>query len=145
MAVKLNYRLKDWGTVENWAEATAEDLRYRLVLGDLLLTVGDHDYSAEWGWIPLLDTLAAVSSIIQHLEHYPGKRSFEFTESDATLEFSRHGDEIHLKASYRPAAAAASIADWKKAVADFGQRLRAEVLTGYPELAQNREFKRLLG
>jgi hypothetical protein len=145
MSVKLDYRLKDWGTVDNWAEATAEDLRYRLVLGDLLLTVGDHDYSAEWGWIPLLDALAALSSIIQHLEHHLGKRSFEFTESNATLEFSRRGDEIHLKASYKPAVASARIGDWKKAVAEFAQRLRAEVLTGYPELGQNPEFRRLLG
>jgi hypothetical protein len=145
MSVKLDYRLKDWGTVENWAEATAEDLRYRLVLGDLLLTVGDHDYSAEWGWIPLLDAFAALSSIIQHLERDPGTRSFEFTESDAMLEFSRYGDQIHLKASYKPAVSGAPVADWKEAVADFAQRLRAEVLTGYPELAQNHEFRRLLG
>jgi len=41
--------------------------------------------------------------------------------------------------------AGAAIADWKKALAEFGQRLRAEVITGYPELEQNREFKRLLG
>jgi hypothetical protein len=38
----------------DFSSASATDLRYRSLLGDVEFRIGDADFSTQWGWIPLL-------------------------------------------------------------------------------------------
>ena len=98
----LDYRLsEDWD--ENSSDLAAADeteLRYYAATGESLSKNDQADLSARWGWIPLIDFALALRKIAATLTIEEGRETFEFTESDATLRFDRHGHGITITGSY---------------------------------------------
>jgi hypothetical protein len=135
----LDYRLsEDWD--ENSSDLAAADeteLRYYAVTGDIIVRNDQADLSARWGWIPLIDFALALRKIAATLTIEEGRETFEFTESDATLRFDRHGRGMTITGSYAAGEITVSFSVFVDQAKDFARRLDAELLAKRPELKLN--------
>ena len=143
--MRIDFRLsEDWD--EDFADmATVEetDLRYYVAQGDVVLGTDQTDLSANWGWIPLVDFALALREIADALSEAEGSETFEFTESEAALQFDRVGDEVVITSSYTPGEVTVPFSDFRKQVDEFAQRLDKELLQRHPELGLNPDYQRL--
>src|ERR1700722_2040060 len=100
--MNLDYRIsEDWDeNSTDLAAADETDLRYYAATGDIILRDDQVDLSARWGWIPLVDFALALREIANALSVTDGNRVFEFTESDATIQFERRGQNMTIGGSY---------------------------------------------
>jgi hypothetical protein len=141
----MDFRLsEDWD--EDFADlATVEEteLRYYVAPGDVMLGRGETDLSANWGWIPLIDFALALLEIADALSAAEGSETFEFTESEATLQFDRVGEEVSITASYAPGEIRVPLPEFRNQVDDFARRLDKALLQKHPELELNPEYQRL--
>src|SRR5437868_1600713 len=107
--IDLSYKLSDeWNakaTNVDWSGADETTLRYHVYLGDQVFVVNGVDFSARWGWIPLLDFAAALVAVTRGLAAGETELAFEFTESDAHLQFNRQGNNTLITSSYSNATA----------------------------------------
>jgi hypothetical protein len=143
--MKLDFRLAEpiAGTA-SWSQADEEDFRYRAALGDLIFEIGSKNFSTHWGWVPLIDLAASLRNIAKKLQHSGGTETFEFTESESWLRFSRQGDQVIVTASYSPGEAQVEYARFVDAIKKLSKRLRDELLRRNSALAENPAFQRLL-
>jgi len=143
--MRMDFRLsEDWD--EDFADmGTVEetDLRYYVAPGDVVLGTEQTDLSADWGWIPLVDFALALREIADALSEAEGTETFEFTESEATLQFDRVGDKVVITSSYAPGEISVPFSEFRKQVDDFAQRLDRELLQKHPELGLNPDYQRL--
>ena len=141
----IDFRLsEDWD--EDFADlATVEetDLRYYVAPGDVMLRRGQADLSANWGWIPLIDFALALLEIADALSAAEGSETFEFTESEATLQFDRVGEEVTITSSFAPGEIRTPLPEFRNQVDDFARRLDKALLQRHPELELNPEYQRL--
>jgi len=143
--MQIDFRLsEDWD--EDFADlATVEetDLRYYVAPGDVMLRGGQADLSANWGWIPLIDFALALLEIADALSAAEGSETFEFTESEATLQFDRVGEEVTITSSFAPGEIRTPLPEFRNQVDDFARRLDKALLQRHPELELNPEYQRL--
>jgi hypothetical protein len=143
--MRMDFRLsEDWD--EDLADlATAEetDLRYYVAPGDVVLCTDQTDLSANWGWIPLVDFALALREIADALSEAEGSETFEFTESEATLQFDRVGDQVVITSSYAPGELTLPLSVFRDQVDEFARRLNKELLQKHPELELNPDYQRL--
>jgi hypothetical protein len=139
----LDYRLsEDWD--ENSADlATADetDLRFYAATGDIILRADRTDLSARWGWIPLIDFALALQKIAEALAVHDGSETFEFTESDAILQFDRRGEKLTIHGSYAAGEITVPFAEFADKATDFARRLDRELLSKRPELGLNPVYR----
>jgi hypothetical protein len=139
IAMHLDYRLsEDWD--ENSTDLMSADetgLRFYAATGDIILRNELADLSAGWGWIPLIDFALALRKIAETLSASDGSETFEFTESDATLQFERRGAEMAISGSYADGEITLPFAAFADQTAEFARRLDAELLAKRPELKLN--------
>jgi hypothetical protein len=140
----LDYRLNE-DRESNWSSATEEDLRYRLALGNLIFQVGDKDFGADWGWIPLIDLAASFAEIVRKLESGSASERFEFTESDAWIRFERKGEKVLVTTSYGEGVGENSLTAFSEAAKSFRERLHTELVKRHPQAAHNAAVTKLLG
>ena len=135
----FDYRLsEDWGENSNdLATADETDLRYYAATGDIIFRTDQTNLSARWGWIPLIDFALAMRKIGEGLAVEEGSETYEFTESEAKLQFDRQGQEMTITGSYAPGKITIPFTAFVEKARDFGQRLDAELLAKRPELGQN--------
>ena len=139
----LDYRLsEDWDeNSTDLVSADEADLRFYAATGDIVLRSDQADLSARWGWIPLIDFALALRKIAEALAASDGSETFEFTESDATLEFDRRGTEITIRGSYAIGEITLPFAAFVDRSADFARRLDVELLAKRPELRSNPAYR----
>jgi len=140
----LDYRLNE-DRETDWSSVTEEDLRYRVALGNLVFHVGDKDFSAGWGWIPLVDLAASFAEIVRKLEGGSASETFEFTESDAWVRFERKGEKVLVSTSYGDGVGEIALQSASQAVKSFCERLRSDLVSKHPQAAHNAVVGRLLG
>jgi hypothetical protein len=140
----LDYRLNE-DRETDWSSVTEEDLRYRVALGNLVFHVGDKDFSADWGWIPLVDLAASFAEIVRKLEGGSASETFEFTESDAWVRFERKGEKVLVSTSYGDGVGEIALQSASQAVKSFCERLRSDLVSKHPQAAHNAAVGRLLG
>lgn len=140
----LGYRLNE-DRETDWLSVTEEDLRYRVALGSLVFHVGDRDFSADWGWIPLIDLAASFAEIIRKLESGSPSETFEFTESDAWVRFERKGDKVLVSTSYGEGVGEIALHSASQAVNSFRERLRSDLVSKHPQAEHNAAVRKLLG
>lgn len=116
--------------------ASEMTLRYECFLGDIAFVVDGVDFSARWGWVPVLDLALGLRSIAGALVEGE-ERVFEFTESDATIVFRRHGGTVEVTASYVDGAAEVPYVELSLESERFVARVLEDVRRGRPEFAQN--------
>ena len=143
--MKMDFRLsEDWDEdFADLANVEETDLRYYVALGDVMLGRGQIDLSANWGWIPLIDFALALLEIADALSAAEGSETFEFTESEATLQFDRVGEEVSITSSYAPGEISVPLPEFRNQVDDFARRLDKALLQKHPELELNPEYQRL--
>jgi hypothetical protein len=143
--MKLDFRLTEpINNTQSWSQADEEDFRYRVALGDLILEIGSKNFGTNWGWVPLIDLAAAFRQIARKLQHPGRTETFEFTESESWLRFSRHGDRVIVAASYSPDEAQVEYSRFVQAIENLSKRLRTELLQRNSALSKNPAFQRLL-
>ena len=140
----LDYQLSE-DRETNWSSVTEEDLRYRVALGNLIFHVGNKDFSADWGWIPLVDLAANFAEIVRKLEGGSASETFEFTESDAWVRFERKGEKVLVSTSYGEGVGEIALHSASAAVKSFRERLRSDLVTKHPQAAHNAAVRKLLG
>jgi hypothetical protein len=143
--MKLDFRLAEpSANAGNWSRADEEDFRYRVALGDVILEIGSTNFSTNWGWVPLIDLAASLRHIAKELERPERTETFEFTESESWLRFTRHGDQVIITASFAPGNARVEYSRFVNAIERLGQQLRKELVRRNPALSENEAFQRLL-
>src|ERR1700756_6030615 len=140
----LDYRLNE-DRETDWSSVTEEDLRYRVALGNLVFHVGDKDFSADWGWIPLVDLAASFAEIVRKLEGGSASETFEFTESDAWVRFERKGEKVLVSTSYGDGVGEIALQSASQAVKSFRERLRTDLVSRHPQAVHNAAVRKLLG
>ena len=128
------------------AKASLEDLRYGLFLGDVYLRDPDAgvDLSGPWGWVPVLDFALSLKAIVEALQQEESVR-FEFTESEAALDFRRDGDDVEIAATYAPGIVRLPLRTFRDQVLAFARRVVSELCTRNLRLAANPEIRRHMG
>jgi hypothetical protein len=145
----LDYELSpSWNVTTDQTDLTSAgemELRYNVLLGDVVFKEGSHDFSARWGWVPIIDFAASLKTIAAELGERDGSEvTFEFTESDATLRFRRKGEAVLISCSYQSGEARVPLHDFVKSTNDFTRRVARELCERYSTLARNASFSRLL-
>jgi hypothetical protein len=140
----LDYRLNE-DRETDWSSVTEEDLRYRVALGNLVFHVGDKDFSADWGWIPLVDLAASFAEIVRKLEAGSASETFEFTESDAWVRFEKKGGKVLVSTSYGQGVGEIALHSASQAVKSFRERLRSDLVSKHPQAEHNAAVRKLLG
>ena len=140
----LDYRLNE-ETETDWSSVTEEDLRYRVALGNLIFQVGNKDFSAAWGWIPLVDLAASFAEIVRKLESGSAGETFEFTESDAWVRFEHKGEKVLVSTSYGEGVGEIALHSASEVVKSFRERLRSDLVQKHPQAAHNTAVRKLLG
>jgi hypothetical protein len=146
LIMHLDYRLS-----ENWdsdpaflLSADETDFRYYTFAGDIILRDAETDLSTHWGWVPLVDFAVGLRDISAAIEAgIAPAQKFEFTESDAILEFERHGADVTIHSSYAPGKIVLPSAEFRTRVLDLGRRLNMELLSRLPSLRQNAAYQSL--
>lgn len=143
--VTLDYKLStDWNPHELDLRCADEmTLRYDAFPGDVVFRVDDADFSAQWGWVPILDFALALRTIAERLEGHD-RELFEFTESGATIDFRRDGGPIEISTNYAGAVARTPLFELSNAVDAFIEDLADALETRHPELATNEYFTNLV-
>jgi hypothetical protein len=142
-AMHLDYRLsEDWDeNSDDLSSADETELRFCTATGDIVLRNDQADLSARWGWIPLIDFAVALWKIAESLAASDGSKTFEFTESDATLQFERRGEEMTIRGSYAAEEITLPFAAFVDQAAHFARRLDGELLAKRPELGLNPAYQ----
>jgi hypothetical protein len=135
--IRLDYKFASaWNSKTHPADLALADkgaLRYDFLLGDVVFEVDGSDFSALWGWIPIIDFAASLRRISSEMTTSNSADAvFEFTESDATLRFQRTNNRVMISASYVPCRAEAPIAEFVLAVEAFSRRLVDNIEQNYP-------------
>ena len=125
------------------AKADDSALRYDVFLGDLVFELGDCDFSARWGWIPLLDLAYSLKDMCDRLLTGDPEATFEFTESDAWIKMSRKGDDVEVLASHVSCTGRSRLSALCELVTASGREFFAKVAASHSELASNPAFARL--
>ena len=146
--MKLDYKISDkWNsTVDSNSLVMMDetDLRYGAFLGDFVMIANAEESRTDWGWVPLLDWYLAMRHICNDLSsENDGVRTFEFTESDALIEFTKKGSSLTIMPSYESWIGSVSFDEFSHAVDDLGERIFRDAASKYPQLLANKEFIRL--
>ncbi len=136
-----------WNRAGNCADAdlsSADDLqlRYDLFLGDILLLAGGRDFSARWGWVPILDFAVALSLAIAELRN-SGHSWVDFTENDALLRLRSEGDRVVISATYAEGTATPTLNAFLQAIRAMNARLVSDLETSYPSLTRSSAYQGL--
>ena len=147
--IRLDYKLSsNWNSRMREVDLAVVDegaLRYEILLGDIIFEVDNCDFSALWGWVPLIDFGASLREISSEIQAgKTGDETFEFTESEATLRFQRTNNRVKISASYVPCLAEVPIAEFALVVDAFWRRLMSTIEKEYPSLFRNEELQRLI-
>jgi hypothetical protein len=127
------------------AGADEMTLRYDVLLGDVIFIVNEADFSAKWGWVPIVDFAACLRYIVHELhEKNSPEDKFVFTESDATICFKREGSEVNVSTNYTTGEASVPLDELRTAIDSFAQRVNRELCEKYPALSRNEALRRLL-
>ena len=105
--------------------ASATDIHYNFMLGDVTFSVGDSDFSAHWGWIPVLDFALSLKSLCQNIGN-SGHERFEFTEPGEWIDFVLRGNSVDLASSYVDSTATVELKDLTSAAVGLGNRSGGE-------------------
>lgn len=124
--------------------ASEDDIRYRLFLGDVVFRVGEADFSAIWGWVPVLDFAMGLEHVVRDLLRGNKEAEFEFTESDSTIRFERDEGEVFVSANYAPRRAVVKLETLVGAVRTFRTQVLNDLLMAHPALRLNVTVRRLL-
>jgi hypothetical protein len=122
--------------------ANVGDLRYEVFLGDIEFIANRQDFSARWGWVPLLDFAAGLRALVRDLAR-TGSGTYEFTESGAELRFAVRDDLVEVRANYVDAIGKIPMTELDDASRQLADEIFNAAVTMHPSLAENAAFVQL--
>ena len=125
----------------DWANADEMTLRYRAFLGDQVFIVNGSDFSAKWGWVPILDFAAGLVAATRGLAAGVTELVFEFTDSDAHLQFNRQGSNTLVTSSYNNAIATVPTNELLQAANSYAERVLRDAISLNPALKANQSLR----
>lgn len=129
----------------NLSQADELCLRYNVLLGDVRLFVDGVDLGTNFGWVPVIDFAVSLRRLVNELEGESNiERCFDFTESDVSINFIRHGDSVTIKPNYTAKSGIVPFTEFASTVYIFASRLRNELSARFPELEKNAAFLSLM-
>jgi len=140
--LKLDYKFSNSG-LEADIDVTSADitgLHYSLFLGDIILEDRKTSFSTDWEWVPLYDFFFALYGIVSKLED--GQLStFEFTESEATINFERRLSKIYITSSYADGTIEVDVDEFISLTENKLDEAIDDILAKHPVLKDNFAFK----
>jgi hypothetical protein len=124
------------------ATADLSSLRYHLFPGDVVVQGEGADFSARWGWVQVLDFALSLKAIEAALERDKEAR-FEFTESNAALDFRLENKDVCVSSTYAPGLLRISASEFREQVGRFWRRVVQDLCGQFPRLTLNPEVRRL--
>jgi hypothetical protein len=146
--LQIDYVLSDeWNDTldpKSFEDMSEIDLRYSMALGNLILVVNGLDFSAPWGWIPMVDMAVALSDIRDALSgDQSALETFEFTENEASISFQKVGDAVQIAASYVPGKESIPFPELDERVREFRDKVFREATVRFRSLEKNEAFRSL--
>lgn len=127
---------------KNLRYASLEDLHYDLFLGDVWFRCNGADYSALWGWIPIVDFAVSLARISRKIP-LSGHEQFEFTESESVLDFEYHAGQVTISASYTADSTSVAQEELRRSVENFAERVLRDISSEFPVVAESDAFRLL--
>lgn len=147
--IKIDFQLSpSWNRDLKQTDLASIDerrLRYDSLLGDVIFCIDNHDFSAPWGWVPILDFASSLKMIVDELHGSSTHAEFEFTESDSKIFFRLEGSRVCVGCTYAPGTAEVELDCLTREVIAFRDRLRNTITTEYPALLMSKAFRSLAG
>ena len=112
------------------------DLHYYAFVGDINYKINDVDFSAEWDWVPTLHFGIELCFIVDDLLK-SGKGKYDYTESEATINYIYINGMVEITANYAEGVAIVPYHELKEASRDFLTRLLKDLLVKAPDLSKN--------
>lgn len=125
------------------ATVTGSDLDFYLFCGSVIFRVDTASFDPPWDWTPIFDFALKLYEIALNLDDGQ-ERLLEFTECEDTISFVRSGDSVAITATYTSDRASVSLSELRVAAAQFLEKLKTDLLSRFPALAQNAAFKERL-
>ena len=121
-------------------------IRYDVLPGDITFRIGPHDFSAKWGWIPLVDFVLSLEWIVTHLADADDGsiEVFDFTENGARIEFERSGNEVSITTSYADGEGRVPLQSLRAAVDQLESKVQSLVIAHYPSANKSRHLREFL-
>ncbi len=143
--IEIDYRLSPpWSEGKATLDLAAADemqLRYYAFPGDQILRIGGVDFSAAWGWVPLLDFAAALAHAARRVAT-TGEEAIAFTENEARIVLRSHGETVTVSFSASDATATVRRDALDRMAHRYAARLLSELSSRFPELLRNRGLAR---
>jgi hypothetical protein len=124
------------------ASADSSLLRYHLFPGDVVVVDESVDFSARRGWVQVLDFASGLTAVEAALERNDEAR-FEFTESDAALNFCLENGDVCVASTYATGLMRVGASAFRQQVERFVRRVVRDLCRQYPRLALNPEIRRI--
>lgn len=142
--IRIAYSVRDYPQ-EDLAKVQAEDIHYRLFTGDVRLRIGNADFSASWGWIPVVDFGVCLTTALEALVSAGVKeRLVEFTESDEALRLHRFREAVEVSATYTDDRIVVPLSQLHAESRQSLANLLSHLTTKYPSLENNSYFSSLI-
>jgi hypothetical protein len=145
MSIKFGYTLSDLyppARASDPSSVSELDLRYDYFCGDIEMRVGAVDFSARWGWVPILDFLASLTFALAAVRQNE-RAIIDFTENEDEILLVNDGDGLHISASHVTANAVCDFNDFEEAANLFARHAFDEISNLDPELASTVAFQAL--
>ncbi len=145
--IELGYQIRDDSYMETYAVKPEKldegNLLYQCFLGDIVFKGEGVDFSAPWGWVPVLHFALVMRDIAQGLAKHPDEQ-YEFTESEATISFRKTDEAVQITASYAPGSIEVSL----KQLTDSSEKLLDDIVSNltkaHPDIKNNATLQRLV-
>ncbi|MGA9659593.1 MAG: hypothetical protein WBQ60_10890 [Asticcacaulis sp.] len=113
-------------------------------MGDQIFTIDHANFSALWGWVPIIDFAVTMAEIAHKLKAGSSEESFLFTESEAELKFVRIEATLTISATYVTAKAGLLMDEFVIATEFYKTKVLEEAASIHPDLMQNAVFINLM-
>ena len=140
LSYKLSDELNTKAPLIDWVNADEMTLRYYVYLGDQLFLADEADFSARWGWIPILDFAACLVLIARALTSGETNRRFEFTESEDYIDFTRQENRVVMSSNYTTARAEVALDELQSAARSYANTVFEGATALHPALKNNLSF-----
>lgn len=142
--IKLEYRFEPKNLLRSMADlsgATDSALRYHYFAGDQIFVTESADFSACWGWIPILDFARQLLDVSMALKGGASSARLHFTENVDWLAFLRlPAGAVEISGSYVEAKAQVSETEFSEVVAAHWLRVGMDLARRNPSLCTNPTF-----
>jgi hypothetical protein len=101
--------------------------------GDIGIQAEGGVIETRFGWVPILHFALSMANVLDVISQADNTSiSYGFTEADEDIEFTRHGMNIRIEASFESTAVSCSLDEFRQSVTEFVRQVVADMGIKYP-------------